>query len=238
MTTLRNFVDLHVMPRPDDVQSYGKTAELLRMAGFKAVGLTVPTGLMSNQIHDIHQTFVEAGLEVFTRADLVCSQRRDLLKMLRHFRNRFDIISVRCSNHNVALVAARDRRVDLIFFDPAQRKVWFDHSTANVSHAALEFNMSALYSRAYDSFTKIMKDFRIAIQHNVRIVLSSGCWSPIMVRTPTQLSAVGIMLGLKRVQAHDGVSSIPWSLVTKNSERRSNRYLEDGVRLITGKDSN
>ena len=179
---------------------------------------------------------MDAGLEVFTRADFACSRRQDLLKLLRRFRRLFDIISVKCLNHAIALVAARDRRVDAIFFDLLRGNVWFDHSIANVCRAAFEFNLRPLIEDA-SLLSKAMREMRIAEEHKLNIVISSGCTSPAFVRTPSQLSAVGVMLGLERYHVRDMVSLIPWSILERNVERRSHQYIEDGVRVVSRKRS-
>jgi RNase P/RNase MRP subunit p30 len=224
------------MPRLEDDGSWPSMAQLLSVAGYSAIGLTVPTGLMNDRLQSLRHSFQDAGLEVFTRADFTCSRRQDLLKLLRRFRRLFDIISVNCINHAIALVAARDRRVDVIFFDPTRRNVWFDHSIANVSHAAFELNLKPLIDDA-SLLVKTMKEMRIAEEHKLNIVMSSGCTSPAFVRTPSQLSAIGVMLGLGKYHVRDMVSLIPWSILEKNAERRSDEYIEDGVRVIPGKRS-
>jgi len=235
MTELPEFVDLHIIPRIDDESSYTMTAQLLSVSGYNAVGLTIPTGLLRDKLDILRTRFQESGVEVFLRADLTCSRREELLKLLRRYRPSFDIIAVRCTNHNLALVAARDRRVDLIFFDPAKRNVWLDDSIANVSNAPLELNMSTLLEMGNLIITKFMKDVRIAQRHNLDVILSSGSTSPYFIRAPIQLMAVAEILGLSKQEAIKSVSTIPSGIVRRNVERRSRNYVEDGVKIITGK---
>jgi RNase P/RNase MRP subunit p30 len=188
---------------------------------------------MADRVKALRGCFRESGLEVFLRADLTCSKRAELLKLLRRFRSVFDIISVKCTNHIIALVAARDRRVDLIFFDPAKRNVWFDHSIANVSHATLELNTSVLFvTNDHVVVTRMMKDVSTARRHRLHVVLSSGCTSPFLVRAPTQMSAIGMVLGLSEEEARMSVSTIPSRIVKTNLERGSRTYVEEGVKVI------
>ena len=238
MTQLVEYLDLHVIPKVDDKSSCTHTAQLLASSGYKAIGLTVPTGLMKDRLDTVHDCFHDSGVEVFLRADLTCSKREELLKLLRRFRPTFDIIAVRCTNHNLALVAARDRRVDLIFFDSAKRNVWFDNSIANVSNAALELNTSTLFEMGnHLILSKLMKDVNIARRRKVKIVLSSGCTSPLLVRAPIQQVAIAEILGLSRQEAINSVSAIPSLIVNVNVERRSRSYVEEGVKVITGIDT-
>jgi ribonuclease P/MRP protein subunit RPP1 len=232
---LVEFLDLHIIPRVDDEPSCTRTAQLLALSGYNAVGLTVPTGLLRDRLDILRDCFQDSGVEVFLRVDLTCAKREELLKLLRRFRPTFDIIGVKCTNHRLALVAARDRRVDLIFFDSATRHVWFDDAIANVSNATLELNLSTLFEMAnHLILTKLMKDVRIARRHNVDMVLSSGATSPLLVRTPIQLAAIAEILGLSKQQAINGVSTIPSHLLNANVERRSRNYVEEGVKTIVG----
>jgi len=232
---LVEFLDLHIIPKVDDESSCTRTAQLLALSGYNAVGLTVPTGLLRGRLEILRECFQDSGVEVFLRVDLTCSKREELLKLLRRFRPTFDIIGVKCTNHSLALVAARDRRVDLIFFDSATRNVWFDDSIANVSNATLELNLSILFEMAnHLILTKLMKDVRIARRHNLDMVLSSGATSPLLVRTPIQLAAIAEILGLSKQQAINGVSTIPSRLLKANVERRSRNYVEEGVKTVAG----
>jgi len=228
---LQKSIDLHVIPRVEDEKSCLQIAQLLSTAGYRAVALTIPTGLMKERLRSLRTLFTDTGLEVFIRIDLSCTNRQELLKLLRRFRNLYDVVSVKCGNHALGLVAARDRRVDVVLFDPSKRNVWFDHSIANVSHAAVEFNMSTAFSEN-TSIAKSMKEINIAKQHKVRMILSSGCTSPLMVRTPSQLKALGMILGLSEEMARNGLSTIPRSIVDRNTERRTKEYVEEGVKII------
>ena len=157
------------------------------------------------------------------------------MKLLRRYRPAYDIIGVKCTNHSLALVAARDRRVDLIFFDPARRGVWLDDSIANVSNAALEFNVSILLERGdHLTISRFMKDMTIALRHDLKMVFSSGGTSPSTIRAPVQLIAIAEVLGLSKQEAINSVSTIPSRIVTGNMERRSRTYVEEGVRTIMG----
>lgn len=234
---LTNFADLHVLPKVDDIESSRKLAETIRVAGYRSVALTIPTGLLIEQVRAVKECFEKAGLATHSRVDLICANRHELLRLLRRFRNQYDVVSVRCTNQNVAAVACRDRRVDVVFFDQ-NRNIKFTHTLANLLDGALEFNLSFLLHReSVETINRAIRQIAIARDHNSKIILSSGCTSSIMVRHPLQIRAVGITLGLTDSEATNGVSSIPSSILESNSERRSPLYIEEGVRIIKGKRS-
>lgn len=230
-------VDLHVLPRVDDEISCRKTAELLKLAGYSIAALTMPTGLMHDKVDSIHRLFEDESIEVVSRIDLSSNSRAELLRLLRRYRNAYDVVAVRCANQAVASIACRDRRVDIVLFDPANFRVRFNHTLANQLRGALEFNIvSTLVGEARSEvLSRIAKEAAVAKEHDSRVVLSSGCKSPAMVRSPMQLSAIATTIGLSKQQSLQGVSEVPRSILIRNLERRSREYVEEGIKVVVSK---
>ncbi len=225
------------MPRVDDVKSSRRMAELLRLAGYSAVALSIPTGLMRDRVSEVRRLFENEGIQTILRVDLSVNSRADLLRLLRRFRSAYDIVAVKCMNQAVASVACRDRRVDVVFFDPKNFRVKFVHPLASLLSGALEFNLISTFLGETKSeiFSRIAKEAAIAREHRSRVVLSSGCISPAMVRSPLQISAIATAIGLSSEQSSRGVRETPLSIVMSNQERRSREYVEEGVKLVTPK---
>jgi RNase P/RNase MRP subunit p30 len=209
-------------------------AELLYSAGYPTVALTVPTGLLGDRVSSLRRIFEDEGLETFMRVDLTANSRTDLLRLLRRFRNAYDIVAVKCVNQRVAPVACRDRRVDLVFFDPMNSRVRFGHPLANLLRGALEFNLISTFlgETRSEVFSRVAKEAAIAREHGSIIVLSSGCQTPMMIRSPLEISAIGLAIGLSREQSIQGVSDAPFSIIRRNSERRAREYVEQGVKIV------
>lgn len=221
----------------EDESSCKQMAERIRIAGYSTIGLTFPTGLMRDRIVLLKTVFEEAGLETALRIDLTASSRMDLLRLLRRFRNLYDVIAVKCANQRVAIVACRDRRVDLIIFDPTSRSVRFSHPLANLLRGAIEFNLvsSLLKETRAEVFSGIMKQCAIAREHKVKVVLSSGCNNPDQVRSPLQIAALATAMGLSEAQSLAGVSATPLSIIKRNLAHRSPQFVEEGVRVVLPK---
>lgn len=192
---------------------------------------------MRDRIVLLKTVFEEAGLETALRIDLTASSRMDLLRLLRRFRNLYDVIAVKCANQRVAIVACRDRRVDLIIFDPTSRSVRFSHPLANLLRGAIEFNLvsSLLKETRAEVFSGIMKQCAIAREHKVKVVLSSGCNNPDQVRSPLQIAALATAMGLSEAQSLAGVSATPLSIIKRNLAHRSPQFVEEGVRVVLPK---
>ena len=219
------------------MKSSRRMAELLRLAGYSVVALSMPTGVMRDRVVEVRRLFEDEGIQTILRVDLSVSSRADLLRLLRRFRNAFDVVAVKCMNQAVASVACRDRRVDLVFFDPRNFRVKFVHPLASLLSGALEFNLISTFlgETKGEIFSRIAKEAAIAREHRSRVVLSSGCWSAAMVRCPLQISAIATAIGLSSDQSSRGVRETPLSIVTSNQERRSREYVEEGVKLVTPK---
>ena len=212
-------------------------ARLIRIAGYSAIGLTIPTGLMRDRIELVKTVFKDAGLETALRIDLTASSRMDLLRLLRRFRNSYDVIAVKCVNQRVATVACRDRRVDSIIFDPTSRSARFNHPLANLLRGAIELNLvsSLLKETRVEVLSGIMKQCAIAREHKVKAVLSSGCNNPSQVRSPLQIAALASAMGLSETQSYAGVSETPLSIIKRNLAHRSPQFVEEGVRVVLPK---
>jgi RNase P/RNase MRP subunit p30 len=223
-----------VLPRVEDENSSRTLSEVLTVAGYTNVGLTLPTGLMRDRVKKLSCIFREQGIETALRADLTSTNRADLLRLLRRFRSSYDIISVKCMNANVATVACRDRRVDVIFFDSVNPRVRFNHSFANVLRGTFELNLSSIFTAKNQDLvlSRIAKEASVARQHGTSVVLSSGCTSPSMVRSPSQVASIASMLGLSAEQSRLGSTVVPYSIIEHNIFRRSSEYVEEGVRII------
>jgi len=209
-------------------------AEMLKIAGYSTVGLTIPTGLFRDRVSSIRRIFEREGLDTVIRIDLASTSRLELLKSLRRYRKAFDLVSVKCINPRVATVASRDRRVDIIFFDGTNRSLRFSHSLAGLLRGALELNLiSNLLGQPNSStFASLVKVAAIAREHNVKLVLSSGSRNPQMVRTPLQITALGSALGLSNQETVEGVTLAPMSIVARNLKKRRPEYVEEGVRVV------
>lgn len=209
-------------------------AQILRTAGYSAVGLTIPTGLLPERVNSIRQIFQDQGIDTALRIDLGSPSRTELLRSLRRFRNAYDVVAVKCANARVATIASRDRRVDVVFFDPLIRNVRFSHPLARLLHGALEINLIASILSSTDTgiLSRLRKTIAVAQEHNVKVVLSSGARTAEMVRAPLQLSAIASTFGLGETASTAAVSLIPASVITENAEKRKPEYVEEGVRVI------
>ena len=226
-------MDLHVLPPLSDLQSCERMAEVLHTVGYSVVGLTVPTGILRDRLKAIRQIFERNRNETALRVDLTPGSRLELLRALRTFRNSYDIIAVKCKNQRVATVACRDRRVDMIFFDLADRNARFTHTYARLLRGAIEFNLADILRQSERwAVSGARKAIAIAREHHVSMVVSSGATVPFMVSSPTQISALINVLGATREESAAAVASTPLAFVAQNRMKRAPEYVEEGVKIV------
>ncbi|MDP2899421.1 MAG: RNase P subunit p30 family protein [Candidatus Bathyarchaeota archaeon] len=212
---MRHYVDLHLRPStPEQAQEMTNLAIEL---GYRHVALT-------KQANGI-----DGRITVATRVDIEARRSGELLDALKRSRRRFTIISVKCLSKEVARMAARDDRVDLLQFpdDPAQRKQnWLDHHEAALTEGtgrAYEINASDLIAtsptRLAKAINMIKRDLAVATRHDIPVVLSSGAATPLAMREPRALTALASLLDIDEEYASDMISTIPEAILERNRDK-------------------
>lgn len=240
-TTMRKtFVDLHICPQLDKADIVRKLLERSAFLGYSVVGLTFPADADKGSIENMRKTCSDLGLDLVSRIDLMPKNARELLRTLSSVRRRFEVIAVYCNSREVALQAARDRRVDLLLFSPSEAgKRFFGPSEAKLAsekNAALEINLAPLIyleGRARISMLSVLrKEVLIANKFNVPIILSSGASSPSMLRRPEDYAFFSYLIGLDLHYAKKALSDNPMSIIERNRRKLSQNYVCPGVFIV------
>ena len=108
---MRRYVDLWMR-----CESFEKCLEMmkcLKRLGFSSAAIEL-RGECVERFDHLKGEAEEVGIKLYRKLVLEPSTRKELLKLLRENRGKFEVISVICRNLETALVAARDSRVDTI----------------------------------------------------------------------------------------------------------------------------
>lgn len=238
----RFFIDLNIKSNI----STGKSSptQIAKMAshlGFKAVALSDFNLKNLDIVDDVKQIFREHGIDLITRVDINEKTPRQLKQALRKLRRKVEVIAVFCKNLNVARLAARDRRVDLLCFSvKSWRKNFFDKSEAHLAiqgESILEVNLNPIikaktHGERIQAIRIYSENIRIAKRYNVPIIVTSGASSIYEMRAPRELAALATLLGLTDFEAREALSNIPLNLVRKNREKLSDLYIMPGVKIV------
>jgi ribonuclease P/MRP protein subunit RPP1 len=241
----REFADLHLYL---DIKENATAVSMMKKAvklGYRLIAVPLSPEITLQEIANMRKTFRTYNLDLVSRIDLQPKNHRELMYQLRRFRRKFELICVICTNKTVARQAAKDRRVDLLNFPLLHfRYRYFDKSEAELaskSLAALEIDVKPLILlegiRRIRLISSLRREAAIAIKFNIPIVLSSGASAEDLLRKPKEMAALSFLFDLDKDIALRAVSHNPSSIVKRNREKLSYRFVAPGIRIIKdGKD--
>ena len=214
--------------------------ERAKAFGFSLVATPLEPTARPEGLEYLKRIASEVGVDLATRVDLAPEGRQELLRALRRLRRRFELIGVLCQNKEVARVAARDRRVDLLRFPLEPRRRFFDRSEAELasgSNCALEIELMPLFRLPAQHrillLARLRDEVELAKDYGVPVVLSSGAEEPILMRRPRELAYLASeLLGLRFEEALDALSTVPAEVVERNRAKLSPDFVAPGIRVI------
>jgi RNase P/RNase MRP subunit p30 len=236
----RTFADLCLCP---DLKNAERVRSMIVKAselGYSLIAVSLPKNPPSEEIRQIQGVCREAEVDFASRVDLRPRASRELIRSLRRFRRRFEIIAVTCESKPVARQAAKDRRVDLLSFRSLDfRRRFFDRAEAELASkalASLEINIKPLLTLDGPPRIRLLSSLRkeaaIARDFHVPIVISSGASNEFLMRTPRELAALASLFDMDMPSALKGVSDNPVAVVERNKEKLSSRFVAPGIRII------
>jgi len=236
----RAFSDLHLRVNPKDAGATQKIVSRAARFGYSQISIPFTSGLSEEESARLKAMCSEAGLDFVARADFSPRSENDLTRFLRKFRRRFEVICITCDSKEVARQAAKDRRVDLLNFPSLDyHKRFFDRAEAELAScglAALEVDVKSLLILEGPTrvrlLTSLRREVAIAREFKVPVVVSSGVSEERFMRVPRDLASLAFLFGLDETQALDSTSTIPGSMVLRNREKLSNRFVAPGISLV------
>ena len=144
----RAFTDLHLRINPSDQQTAQRLTTKAARLGYRIVSIPFSSGIQDSQVAALKAICAQAGLDFVLRADFKPRTQEDLMRFLRKFRRKVEVICIICDEKEVARQAAKDRRVDLLSFPSLDyHKRFFDRAEAELascSLAAFEVDVKSL----------------------------------------------------------------------------------------------
>ena len=236
----RTFADLHLRINPKNQQTTQQLVGKAAQMGYYYISVPFTAGLLENEVTSLKTTCTQAGLDFVLRADFKPQTQEDLMRFLRKFRRRFEVICIVCENKEIARQAAKDRRVDLLNFPSLDyHKRFFDRAEAELascSLAALEVDIKSLLVLEGPPRVRLLSCLRrevaIALEFRVPVVVSSGVCEELLLRKPRDLAGLAYLFGLDEAQALDAVSNNPAGIVLRNREKLSSKFVAPGISIV------
>ena len=242
------FVDLHVFSNLSiGSSSVDEIAQMAVELGYSSIGLADFNMNNLRFASSLKEKFSSYGLDLITRVDLHAGSLGELKRLLRFFRRKVEVISVFCDDLQIARLAARDRRVDLLNFDSmGWRENFFDLAEAKLAlngGSALEINLTDFIGKAdVGSMIKMLRvlseNVKLARRLGVPIIFSSGARNILEMRAPRDLAAIGSLFNLTEYECRASVSSVPMEIVSRNRAKLSESFILPGVWLVKEGGSN
>ncbi|MFH0847911.1 MAG: RNase P subunit p30 family protein [archaeon] len=231
---MRRTADLHLRPETLDEETIRRMADLAGEMRFSFIAVVLDLSISDKQKKDVLRMFKDRGIEAFTRTDLVYMRKQDLLRGLSKARARFDIVAVKCVNQPVSSVGFRDRRVDLVYFDPERPRsrigdLFFKHTGRPV-----EVNLADILDVRFMSFglRRAMQQVIEAKRHRVPILVSSGARNALSMSGSEEMAAFASILGLAFSESRQVRSDVPIRIIEDRLSKRSPGYVSEGVRVV------
>ncbi|HEX7483432.1 MAG TPA: RNase P subunit p30 family protein [Candidatus Bathyarchaeia archaeon] len=236
----RTFTDLHIRINPKDTQTTQRLIGKAKQLGYHSISVPFTQGLQETEATTLKDTCTKTGLDFVLRADFRPRTQEDLMRFLRKFRRKFEVICIICDSKEVARQAAKDRRVDLINFPSLDyHKRFFDRAEAELASCSLtglEVDVKSLLVMEGPARVRLLSCLRrevaVALEFQVPVVVSSGVDVENLLRMPRDLASLAYLFGLDEEQALDGISTNPNEIVLRNREKLSSRFIAPGISVV------
>ncbi len=232
------FYDLHVHSVFSDGESkLEELAETAKFLGYSGIGFIFywlgneENKILEKRVKDVGK---EVGIETF-----IGYEARNLkeLRILKKRRRNYDILLVSGGNLRLNRIACETPEVDILAHPNLGRKdAGINHIMAKLARensTAIEINFSLLKTKEK---TLVIKQFaeiiKICTKYDCNLIFSSGAFSKFDLKDPKVLISLGRVLGLELKEAKSCVSLIPQSIIKKIKERRSEKWIMPGVKVL------
>ncbi|MCW3999319.1 MAG: hypothetical protein NWE93_03675 [Candidatus Bathyarchaeota archaeon] len=236
----RIFADLHLNVNPADVNLTTQAIQKAAKLGYRAVSICFTGQPNDAQAQALKAACTQSGLDYVSRLDCKPRNQEDLMRFLRKFRRKVEVIGVICDQKEVARQAAKDHRVDLLNFPSLDyHKRFFDRAEAELascSQASLEVTTKSLLVLEGPARVRFLSSLRrevaLAREFHVPVVVSSGAGELRYMRMPRDLASLAYLFGMDESEALDAVSSAPMAIVDRNRAKLSSGFVAPGISLV------
>jgi len=176
----------------------------------------------------------EIGVDVVTGVEIRADGPEQASGYLGNYRDEHVVVAVHGGPESMNRFAAAQDRVDVLAHPTAHGA--FDQATAKAAaeHGVrVEFDLEPVLrgdgGPRVQAIRRLRRARDLVEQYDVPHVVSGGPRSHLQLRSPRELAALGGAIELGREFVRDGLAE--WGrLATRNRERRSDRFIEPGVR--------
>ena len=234
----KQFADLHLY----NIFTFGQNnpLEFIKRAfelGYKYIAFVHFNKVSKELIKEYKRLCADYGIDYVIRVDLEISNNIPRIKrFLRKYRKDYEIIVARPRSIEAARFSARDRRIDVIYFDDKAPK--FDSIQAKVmkeNEKFLELTFRELLCKEIRERTikKYLRIINLAVENKLKIIVSSGARCINEMRSPRDLAACfTILFKIPVNKPYELTSENPISLIEKNRFKLSRNFIMPGIEIL------
>ena len=240
---MKRFVDLNLRAPLDNIQQTEALIQKASELGYNLVAVPLPLNVSQQQVSILKQLCDDVKVDFVTRCTFSPRTSNELLRDLRRFRTKFEIVAVRCNNKDVARQAAKDRRVDLLQFSVTNlRQRFFDKpetELASQAFSSLEIELAPILQLTTFSRVQLLNRLRTEVataqRAKIPVTLSSGATDTYLLRSPHDYAALATLFDLPAPNALKALSETPMGTVERNRKKLSPNYVAPGIYIVRRK---
>ena len=221
------YVDLNILAdTPSAVQDLTSLGEAIGYSGLAIAGL------------DPTQYSTPSTIDLFPRFDAQAKRLSALKKELAKVQGKYLVHAVPLGGVETANWAAEEPLVDILTLLPSEKER-LRKTTARLAaknDTALEVPIQPLLYTHGLNRSRILKEMtdaiKIALQCDMRVVLTSGAGAPLQLRSPYAMTHIGMFLGLSQAKAVESISENPLAIIERNIRRFDDRFVRPGLEIV------
>ncbi len=186
---------------------------------------------------EIKKVKQKIGIEIFLGFEARSVKE---LKFLEKIRRNFDILLARGGDLELNRIACETPEVDILTHPEYERlDSGLDHVSVKLAvknRVAIEVNFREILISSKATRSKILaniqNNIKLAKKFKAPIILCSGALSHFELKDPNVIVSFATQLGLELKESKDAITKIPESIIKQAKERKSEKWISPGVKIV------
>lgn len=237
------YYDLHVSAK--DFEEKIKIAEHLGWSGICLVKeFNSNSKSFSEEIKILKE---KVKIEIFVGAKISTKIPKEVQKKSRAALEYADIILVDGGDENINRAASECWEVDILCHpEKTSDRDFMDQKNSGIDHIMAKFMaersiaLEINFSKILDSYGmlrsqimgRIGQNIQLAKKYKVPIIITSGSEGKWSLRSPRELEAVGLSLGMTKESAKKAIEENPLKIIKKSEDRKNPNVIMKGLEVV------
>jgi len=234
------YFDLHIHSAfsegTSSLEQLAETAKKLNYSGFCFVEYFQNEEQTKKIYDDIRKVSEKIGIEIFLGFE---ARNPHEIEILSQKRKKFDILLAQGGDLKMNRFAVETPEVDILTHPSFERTdSGLNHvlmKLARDNNVAIEINFREILINERKSRSRVLSNMisnvNLAKKIHAPIIVCSSALSHWELRHPLELISFMSHLGLKTNEAKECITKIPEKIILQNKERRSQKWVQPGVKI-------